>query len=51
MLGELEQLAAVLDVEPDEAHALILYSSLKSGFSAGADLRELYAGAKNLGVA
>ena len=26
-----------------EAHAVIIYSQLKQGFSAGADLRELYA--------
>lgn len=39
-LDELEQFAAVL--KATEAHALILYSSLKCGFCAGADLRELY---------
>ena len=32
----------------DDAHALILYSTLKSGFCAGADLRELYHGAQGM---
>ena len=41
-LEELEQFVAALDGLSHEAHALILYSSLKSGFCAGADLRELY---------
>ena len=41
-LEELEKLVAALDDLSREAHALILYSSLKSGFCAGADLRELY---------
>jgi enoyl-CoA hydratase/carnithine racemase len=41
-LVEIEKLAAALDVLSDEAYALIIYSDLKSGFCAGADLRELY---------
>jgi enoyl-CoA hydratase/carnithine racemase len=41
-LGELEQFAAALDQLEKIAHALIIYSELKSGFCAGADLRELY---------
>jgi enoyl-CoA hydratase len=41
-LGELERLKAALPDLAREAHALILYSTLKAGFSAGADLRELY---------
>jgi enoyl-CoA hydratase/carnithine racemase len=41
-LGELEQFAAALDDLERKAHALIIYSNLKSGFCAGADLRELY---------
>jgi enoyl-CoA hydratase len=41
-LEELEKFVAALDDLSSEAHALILYSTLKSGFSAGADLRELY---------
>lgn len=41
-LGELERFAASLDELEEEAHALILHSEMKSGFCAGADLRELY---------
>lgn len=41
-LGELEQFASVLDVLEKSAHGLIIHSELKSGFCAGADLRELY---------
>jgi enoyl-CoA hydratase len=41
-LEELEKFVAALEGLSREAHALILYSSLKSGFCAGADLRELY---------
>lgn len=41
-LAEFEQFTAVLDVLEQHAHALIVYSELKSGFCAGADLRELY---------
>jgi enoyl-CoA hydratase len=41
-LEELEKFAAVLKSLNQEAHALIVYSGLKSGFCAGADLRELY---------
>jgi enoyl-CoA hydratase/carnithine racemase len=41
-LEELEKFIAVLDSLSGEAHTLILYSALKSGFCAGADLRELY---------
>lgn len=41
-LAELEQFASALgDLEKD-AHALIIYSEMKPGFCAGADLRELY---------
>jgi enoyl-CoA hydratase/carnithine racemase len=42
-LEELERFVEALEVVGDEAHALIIYSTLPSGFSAGADLRELYA--------
>lgn len=45
MLGELEQFAAHLDSLSKQAGALIIHSSQKAGFSAGADLRELYNGA------
>jgi enoyl-CoA hydratase/carnithine racemase len=41
-LAELEKFAGVLDGLAGEAHALIVYSTLRAGFSAGADLRELY---------
>ncbi len=41
-LKELEQFAVALDDLEKEAHALIVYSELKAGFCAGADLRELY---------
>lgn len=48
MLRELEQFVAHLADLEREAHALIIYSSIKAGFSAGADLRELYFGAQAL---
>jgi enoyl-CoA hydratase/carnithine racemase len=41
-LEELEKFVAALDSLTRDAHALILYSKLKAGFCAGADLRELY---------
>ncbi len=41
-LDELEKFAAALEALRYEAHALILFSQLKCGFCAGADLRELY---------
>ena len=41
-LGELEEFANALEDLRSKAHALIIYSTLKSGFCAGADLRELY---------
>jgi enoyl-CoA hydratase/carnithine racemase len=41
-LDELENFVAVLQSFEDQAHALIVYSQLKAGFCAGADLRELY---------
>jgi enoyl-CoA hydratase/carnithine racemase len=41
-LGELEKFASALDELEKDTHALILYSELKCGFCAGADLRELY---------
>lgn len=41
-LEELEQFASALDQLESNAHALIVYSELKSGFCAGADLRELF---------
>jgi enoyl-CoA hydratase len=41
-LVELEKFAAFLEDAQAEANALIIYSELKPGFCAGADLRELY---------
>jgi enoyl-CoA hydratase/carnithine racemase len=41
-LEELEQFVDALEAAGDEVDALIVHSTLKSGFSAGADLRELY---------
>src|SRR5712691_3977373 len=41
-LAELEKFVSALERMQNAAHALILYSTLKSGFCAGADLRELY---------
>ena len=41
-LGELEQFASALDDLEKDASALIIHSEIKSGFCAGADLRELY---------
>jgi enoyl-CoA hydratase len=48
MLNELEGFTHSLEELEPEAHALIVYSSIKAGFSAGADLRELYFGAQEL---
>ena len=41
-LTELEQFVSALEQLAKAAHALIIHSELKSGFCAGADLRELY---------
>ena len=41
-LDELERFVAALEELKSEAHALIIYSSLNCGFSAGADLKELF---------
>lgn len=42
-LDELEIFATtLLALAEDDAHALVIYSALPAGFSAGADLRELY---------
>ncbi len=40
-LQDLEQLASALPVLEETAHALIIYSQMSPGFSAGGDLREL----------
>jgi enoyl-CoA hydratase len=47
-LDELEEFASALERMQSDAHALIIYSTLKSGFCAGADLRELYYGAQGM---
>jgi enoyl-CoA hydratase/carnithine racemase len=44
MLAELECLAAFIRAGAEGAKALIFFSSMRAGFSAGADLRELYRG-------
>ena len=41
-LEELENFAAALENLQENAHAIIIYSEMKPGFCAGADLRELY---------
>ena len=41
-LCELEEFIAELEIATSRASALIIYSALPQGFSAGADLRELY---------
>lgn len=41
-LQELENFSTDLQRMQGEAHALIIYSEMKTGFCAGADLRELY---------
>jgi len=53
MLGELEGFAVALEAAAEAGHAgaLIVYSRQAAGFSAGADLRELYAGALPLAPA
>jgi len=44
MLAELEQFVSALNDLRDSTWAMLIYSSMKPGFSAGADLRELYEG-------
>lgn len=48
MLADLERLAAALPALEAEAAALVLYGALPSGFSAGADLRELHGAIRGL---
>ena len=47
-LEELETFSAALPKLAGDAHALIVHSTMKAGFSAGADLRELYEGAQGM---
>ena len=49
-LAELEQFVAALDGLAQQSSALIIYSNLKAGFCAGADLRELYRRSQDLSV-
>lgn len=48
-LEELEKFIEAHEKLKEQAHALIVYSKLKSGFSAGADLRDLYSTSKEIG--
>jgi enoyl-CoA hydratase/carnithine racemase len=48
-LEELEQFVDAHESLKDEAHALIIHSAMKAGFCAGADLRDLYSQAKEVG--
>jgi enoyl-CoA hydratase/carnithine racemase len=50
MLEDLEQFTSSLPRLESKASALILYSEQKAGFSAGADLRELYEQARKMDV-
>jgi enoyl-CoA hydratase/carnithine racemase len=45
---ELETFAAALPELARKSHALIIHSTQKAGFSAGADLRELYEGSRGM---
>jgi enoyl-CoA hydratase len=47
-LDELEKFVPALESMTPDAHALIIYSTMKKGFSAGADLRELYRRAQSM---
>ena len=47
-LEELERFATALEAASRQANAVIVHSSLKAGFSAGADLRELYSRSQEL---
>ncbi len=51
MLEELERFVWALDDLVETAHVVIVHSVLRCGFSAGADLRELYERARDLSVA
>jgi enoyl-CoA hydratase len=51
MLEELERFSAELEKVPEDACAVIIYSQLKPGFSAGADLRELYLRSRDVPIA
>jgi enoyl-CoA hydratase len=48
-LSEFERFLEAHESLKNEAHALIIHSRMKAGFCAGADLRELYSRAKEVG--
>jgi enoyl-CoA hydratase/carnithine racemase len=48
MLVELERLAALVRAGAGGARAVLVYSAVERGFSAGADLRELHAGLRSV---
>jgi enoyl-CoA hydratase/carnithine racemase len=50
-LDEMERFRDSLPSLAEQAHALIIYSELEAGFSAGADLRELYHRARGMAEA
>ena len=50
MLEDLEQFVSALEAAGERARALIVYSRQEAGFSAGADLRELYAASSGVGA-
>jgi len=50
MLEELEKFATALESAANQASALIIHSTRPAGFSAGADLRELYASSQAMAV-
>jgi enoyl-CoA hydratase len=49
-LAELERFVAALEGASATAHVVIVYSTIPAGFSAGADLRELYLRSRELPV-
>jgi enoyl-CoA hydratase len=51
MLEDLERFASALEAASEDDCAVIIYSKLKSGFSAGADLRELYSRSRDVAIA
>jgi len=51
VLEELESFVGVLPELANEAHALIIHSTQPAGFSAGADLRELFERSQTMGKA
>jgi enoyl-CoA hydratase/carnithine racemase len=51
MLEDLERFITMLPALESKASALIIYSKQKAGFSAGADLRELYTQAQKMEIA